>query len=109
MNKLLIVAAILIFLVSCTTISKEDAEKSAIGFVKNNVKFYSENKTIIDAYYQVVNFKKENENYVFDIIATTTSTEKIKSGKMSVVVDKTGNVIMVNNKPIPPQQSTLPN
>ncbi len=105
---------LLLFLSSCTSVSQDEAKSTAILFIKSNVAFHTENKTVTSPYMQVVNSKKEGDNFIFDIIATTTGEEKIKSAKFNVVVDSTGKVIKFNNqsvalmRPISPQ-SSLPN
>lgn len=97
-SRLLAIIFLAIFLASCTSVSEEEAKNSAILFIKSNVAFHAENKTISAPYMQVVNSKKESGMFVFDIIATTTAEEKVKSAKFNVVVDKDGKVILFNNQ-----------
>lgn len=88
-----------LFLISCTSVSEETAKQAAYNFIQTNVAFKTANKTITNPSMQVVNEEKIDGNYVFDIIATTTGEDKIKSAKFNIIVDKTGKVIRFNGNP----------
>lgn len=90
------ISAILIS--GCADSGERRAEESAKAFVERNVVFHIENRTVSNPYVQVVERRKDGANYVFEMIATTTGEERIKSAKVSVVADRRGNVLMFNGK-----------
>jgi hypothetical protein len=88
-----------IFLVSCSSVTIEQAENSAREFVATNVKFRVDNETVTPNVF-IADRKKEGSNFVFTGMASTTKEDEKKSAKFSVVVDKNGNVIRFNNNPV---------
>ena len=107
MNSLFFVILTLflaIFLISCSSVSMEQAESSAKQFITTNVIFHVQNKTIVP-YVYIADRKKEGGNFVFTGMASTTNDKEVKSAKFSVVVDNAGKVIMFNGKEV----SALPN
>lgn len=87
-----------IFVCGCQSISKDEAEQTAILFLQQRVKFYTteENKTVGIPQYnmEVVDSYKSGDDWNFIVMVYSTFDNETKKAKMKVVVDSKKNEIV---------------
>ena len=102
-NAIFILA--LIFLAGCASISQQDAEQKAVGFVESNVRFFAkdDNSTVGLPQFTIDRISSINSDSNWDVVmhVTAKSGNETKQNDLSVKLDRKGNVLELNGKAIP--------
>jgi hypothetical protein len=96
---------ILVFLVSCTTIDKQQAESIALDFVKSRVIFYAKEnntpQTLQQYFSEVASSDKIGDKWYITVQISTFVNGTAKEKSLPIVVSaSSGQVIEFNNRPV---------
>lgn len=93
-----------VFLAGCGSITQQQAEQTAISFIDANVKFFTEGgeERVIHNTYTVsgINSYTEGKNWVVVAHITANLEGEEKKNDMVVKVDRKGEVVEFNGKPL---------
>ena len=87
-----------ILVCGCQSVSEDKAEKTALLFLQERVKFYTteENKTVGIPQYnmEIVDSYKSGDDWSFIVLVSSTVDNETKQAKMKVVVDGSKNDVI---------------
>jgi len=94
-----------LLLASCSSISEQDAQAKALLFIKQNVKFYAQqNSEASDVTEYAIDYATTQWNGDTWVVAahiSATLANSTKQNDLLVELDRKGNVISLNGKPVP--------
>ena len=95
----------LLALPSCSSISQQESEKTAVNFINSNVKFFAkeQNSTLALPKYTIdsISSYRENSDWVVIMHVSASTINETKKNDLTVKVDNRGRVVEFNGKTVP--------
>jgi len=105
-HKIIIILVIAVFLVfGCSSLSKDQAEKTALNFINSNVKFFAkdqeENKDLAQYNIEDMTSYKDGKDWVVIAHISADLKDEEKSNDISIKLNNKGQVVEFNGRKVP--------